>query len=137
MDKVYSLCFYSDNDMRIGSGFHIGFFATYQQAEDVALRYQKEVPGFKDYDCDYSIMGVPVFDPTENVTEVYQIQGWNWSDDYEETDCLISSCFVSKDLAEETYAQMRTSTQRQEWALNRYVLGQCLWADGFVRTDEC
>ena len=50
MDKLFDLTFFT-NDEDYEEGFHIGLFTTQEEAESVAERYSKEVPGFKDYDC--------------------------------------------------------------------------------------
>lgn len=52
--------FFSDTEDGF-PGFDIGIFQSCEEAERVALRYRQEVPGFKDYDCDYSILGIPVW----------------------------------------------------------------------------
>lgn len=132
-EKLYRLSFFSDTEEDFGSGFDIGLFAAWEDAEQVALRYRKEVPGFKDHDCDYSIMGIPVYGDMEIVDRVYIYQGWNWDEDHEEVDCIISSCFASKVQAEEALDQAQRNLPRQEWVLNCHIIGQCDWQEGFVR----
>lgn len=133
MDKLYSLSFYSDTEDAFGPGFHIGLFATREDAERMARHYRREVPGFKDYDCDYSITPIPIFGDAENIGKVYCYLGWNVNDDLEEIDVLVSSCFLSRKQAEEAFQAAKQHVQRQEWVLNCYTVGQCNWAEGFER----
>ena len=129
--KLYRLSFFSDTEENF-SGFDIGIFRFEEEAERVALRYRKEVPGFKDCDCDPSIMGIPMWND-EVGEKVYIYQGWNWDEHGDEVDCIISSCFVSQNEAEEYFAQTQQRIPRQEWVLNCHVIGQCHWQEGFVR----
>lgn len=133
-EKLYRLSFFSDTEEDFGPGFDIGMFVSHEDAEQVAVRYRKEIPGFKDYDCDYSIMGIPVYGDAEIVDRVYIYQGWNWDENGDEVDCIISSCFVSKEQAEDAFWQARQYLRRQEWVLNCHIIGQCDWKEGFERT---
>ena len=49
--KLYLLSFFSDTEEDF-AGFDIGLFRSREEAEAIASHYRKEVPGFKDYDCD-------------------------------------------------------------------------------------
>lgn len=132
--KLYRLSFFSDTEDGF-PGFDIGIFQSCEEAERVALRYRQEVPGFKDYDCDPSILGIPVWNDDEVIEKVYIFQGWNWDEQGDEIDCIISSYFVSQREAEEYFAQAQQQIPRQEWVLNCHVIGQCQWQEGFDR--EC
>ena len=129
---LYWLSFFSDTEEDFHS-FDIGIFMSREEAECVALRYRKEIPGFKDYDCESSIMGIPVWDDAEVNGEVYICQGWNWDENGDEVDYIISGCFVSQNEAEDYFAQAQQQISRQEWILNRHIIGQCHWENGFVR----
>ena len=131
-NKLYWLSFFSDTEEDF-PGFDIGIFRSREEAERVASRYRKEVPGFKDYDCDPSIMGIPVWNDADVADKVYIYQGWNWDENGDETDCLISSCFVSQSEAEHYFKDAQERIPRQEWVLNCHVIGQCHWQEGFVR----
>ena len=130
--KLYRLSFFSDTEEDF-PGFDIGIFKSREEAVCVALRYRQKVPGFKDYDCDPSIIGIPVWDNADANEEVYIYQGWNRNEHGDEIDCIISSCFVSKDEAETFFTQAQQQIPRQEWVLNRHIIGQCHWEEGFVR----
>ena len=130
--KLYRLSFSSDP---VGdfSGFDIGIFRSREEAEHVASRYRKEVPGFTDSDCDPTILGIPVWNDAEVADKVYIYQGWNWDENGDETDCLISSCFVSQSEAEHYFEDAQKRFPRQEWVLNCHLIGQCNWQEGFVQ----
>ena len=130
--ELYWLSFFSDT-VEDFPCFDIGIFKSREEAEWVASRYLQEVPGFKDYDCDPSIMGIPVWDDANVNEEVYIFQGWNWNEYGDEIDCIISSCFVSRNEAETHFTQVQQQIPRQEWVLNRHIIGQCHWKEGFVR----
>ena len=133
-NKLYWLSFFSDTEEDF-DGFDIGIFRSREEAERIAFRYRQEVTGFKDYDCDPSIMGIPVWNDAEVVDKVYIYQGWNWDENGDEIDCLISSCFVSQSEAEHYFDDARKRIPRQEWVLNCHVMGQCHWQEGFVREE--
>lgn len=130
--ELYWLSFFSDTEADF-SGFDIGIFRSREEAEAAASRYRKEVPGFKDYDCDSCILGIPVWNDDDVSAEVYIYQGWNWDSQGDEADCIISSCFVSRSEAEKYFAQAQQRTPRQEWVLNCHIVGQCHWQEGFDR----
>lgn len=64
MDKLFDLTFFT-NDEDYEDSFHIGLFTTQEEAESVAERYSKEVPGFKDHDCMSRVFAFPVIGGTE------------------------------------------------------------------------
>ena len=134
MDTLFDLTFYFNDDDYEG-GFHIGLFATREEAEAVAARYISEVPGFKDYDCTPGVIAFPVIGGMDHTTQVYRFLGWNINEDLDEIDILISSCFADQNEAEKALFQAKEITPREEWALNRHTIGQCDWMEGFVRTS--
>lgn len=131
MDQLYDLTFYVEEGSE--EGFHIGLFLTREEAEAAAARYLSEVPGFRDYDCIPRVTAFPVIGGGKDTVEVYRFEGWNVGKDLEEKDILISSCFADWSEAEAALAQTAMETRRDEWALNRHVIGQCDWAEGFAR----
>ena len=132
MDKLFDLTFFT-NDEDYEEGFHIGLFTTQEEAESVAERYLKEVPGFKDYDCISRVCAFPVIDGTDQTKQVYRILGWNTSENLNEIDILISSCFADRDEAEKALLLAKQRTPREEWVLNCHIIGKCNWAEGFAR----
>lgn len=132
MDKLFDLIFYT-NDEAYEEGFHIGLFTTQEEAESVAERYTKEIPGFKDYDCISRVFVLPVIGGTDHPKQVYRFLGWNTNENLDEIDILISSCFADRDEAEKTLLLAKERTPREEWVLNCHTIGRCDWAEGFVR----
>ena len=134
MDTVFDLTFYI-NDDDYEDGFHIGLFATREDAEAVAARYISEVPGFKDYDCTPSVIAFPVIGRSDHTQQVYRFLGWNTNEVMDEVDIIISSCFVNRNEAEKALSQAKEGTPREEWVLNCHTIGQCDWSEGFARTS--
>ena len=132
MDKLFDLTFFT-NDEDYEEGFHIGLFTTQEEAESVAERYSKEVPGFKDYDCISRVFAFPVIGGIDQIKQVYRILGWNTNENLDEIDILIRSCFADRDEAEKALLLAKESTPREEWVLNCHTIGQCDWAEGFIR----
>ena len=135
MDKLFDLTIYIHNGEH-EDGFHIGLFSTREQAESVADRYLREVSGFKDYDCMPRVFEFPVIGAVEHTRQVYRFVGWNTNADFDEVDILVSSCFVDRNEAEMALSQAKEVTQREEWVLNCHIIGQCDWAEGFVRVFD-
>lgn len=133
MEKLYDLTFYTRPNGDYREGFFIGLFAGRQEAVEVEARYRREVPGFKDYDCEAEIRDVAVIGGRDGIREVYRYTGWNVNADFDEVDIILSDCYASREQAEADYENAKRLAPRQEWALNRYVIGRCHWKDGFVR----
>ena len=123
----------------INRSFHIGLFATCEEAESVKEHYRKEIQGFKDYDCKAEITEVPVIG-SENMDmepqRVYRFQGWNVNEDLDEIDIWESDCYVSREQAQADYEKAQIKMSREEWTLNRHVIGQCDWQEGFIRIKQ-
>lgn len=138
MGKLYNLTFYTTveeeylNQYR--DGFDIGLFASREDAEAVKARYCKEVMGFKDYDCDSQITEVSVVGNDPAPQQVYRYVGWNTDEYYDEVDVIESVCYISQSQAIMEMGKTEQQTPRQEWALNRYIVGQCAWQEGFTRS---
>lgn len=133
MKKLYCLKFYTQPNDDYREGFFIGLFWTYDKAKEVELLYRKEVPGFKDYDCEAEITEVPIIGEATQITCVYRFQGWNENEDFDEVDIIESDCYVDYVTAEKQYYEAKRKLQRKEWVLNRYIIEECDWKEGFVR----
>lgn len=133
MDTLFDLSFYTNIDDDNEDEFHIGLFLTKEEAQAVAVKYLKEVPGFKDYDCTPRVIAFPVIGGVNETGKVYRFLGWNTDENLNEIDIIISSCFVELNAAENALVQAKKITPREEWALNCHTIGQCDWAEGFVR----
>ena len=133
MGCVYSLTLH---DRDGGSFFHIGMFGAYAQAEDVAADYCRNVKGFKDYPFEAVIEEVPVVEYKCSTQTVYRWCGWNEDDFGDEVDIVAGDCYLLRTMAVESMERAKIETPREEWALNAYFLGECLWQEGFVREDD-
>lgn len=139
MRKLYCLTFYAQSGNEYWDSFHIGLFAAREEAESVKEHYRKEIQGFKDYDCKAEITEVPVIG-SENMDmepqRVYRFQGWNVNEDLDEIDIWESDCYVSREQAQADYEKTQIKMSREEWTLNRHVIGQCDWQEGFIRIKQ-
>lgn len=139
MRKLYCLTFYAQSGNEYWESFHIGLFAAREEAESVKEHYRKEIQGFKDYDCKAEITEVPVIG-SESIDmepqQVYRFQGWNVNEDLDEIDIWESDCYVSWEQAQADYEKAQIKMPREEWTLNRYVIGQCDWQEGFIRIKQ-
>ena len=107
------------------------------EAKKAELFYRKEVPGFKDYPCDAEITEVPVIGANgDTVNCVYRYVGWNENADFDEVDIIESDCYVDYAEAETAFREAQKMLQRKEWAINRYIVGQCDWRAGFIRVRD-
>lgn len=121
---LYNLTF-TDNELV--EQFNIGFFSSREKAEDIARYYLRNVRGFCEYDCGYSITEKNVVG--NGGESVYIVYGWN---DYER-DIVESDCFTTEALARRMLAEMKQLHTREEWCVDRYRVDECKWTDGFVR----
>ena len=114
--------------------FNIGFFSSYGKAERTAKRYLTEVEGFKDYNVIYQITEKRVIGYTDNLsTGVFIIYGWNENDELDEIDVIESNCYVDRNEAEQELNSLKASYCRKEWCIDKYIIDESNWQDGFVR----
>ena len=115
-------------DNELGELFNIGFFSSRERAEEIARYYLKNIRGFCEYDCGYSIAEKTVIGGG-NAGAVYVVYGWN---SYEK-DIVESDCFTTEALARRKLAEMKMQYDREEWCVDRFRTDECKWQDGFVR----
>ena len=113
--------------------FMIGLFSSRGKAEQVAARYLREVPGFRDYDVTYAIREKRVIGDADRAAPLFLVCGWNVNDALDETDILESDCFALREDAEAALTHLRSAYVRAEWSLDGYTLDACLWQEGFAR----
>lgn len=114
--------------------FNIGFFSSHDKAEETAKRYLTEVEGFKDYNITYQIVEKCVFDGTDSLsTSIFIVYGWNENDYYDEVDVIESDCYVNQGEAEQEFNKLKASYCRKEWCIDKYIIDQCSWQEGFVK----
>ena len=78
----------------------IGLFSSYSKAEQVAVRYLREVPGFRDYDVTYQIREKRVIGDADGSSSLYLICGWDLDEALDEVDIVESDCYVLREDAE-------------------------------------
>ena len=115
-------------DNELGELFNIGFFSTRERAEEIAQYYLRNIRGFCEYNCGYSIAEKAVIGGG-NASEVYVVYGWN---SYEK-DIVESDCFTTEALARRKLAEMKMQYDREEWCVDCFRTDECKWQDGFVR----
>lgn len=114
--------------------FTIGFFSSYGSAEKIAKKYLTEVAGFKDYNVSYHITEKRVIGSADSLpTEVFIICGWNENDELDEIDVIESDCYLNENEAEQKLDELRVSCSRKEWCIDKYIVDECDWQEGFVK----
>lgn len=136
MKNLYQLVIY-DTDLSYDNyreSFDIGYFSTYEKAEQTAKQYISTVQGFKDYPCEYEITEKRVVGDTEKAV-FYLIQCWNINPNGDEVDIAESDCFADREEAEKELEKMRKELQRSEFCITDVTVNQCKWTEGFVRVS--
>ena len=136
MGGVYSLTIHlCESGHFLFDDFHIGMFASREQAECVGKHYCSHVCGFRDYPCELLITEVPIVDyPCETQT-VYRFCAWDEDEYGDAINVIESDCYLLREKAVEDMNAARLANSRAEWRLNSYYLGECEWKEGFVRCE--
>ena len=112
--------------------YGIGIFRTEAEAEETAARYLREVKGFRDYYCEYTIRKTELIG-RDDLRFVHTWFGWNIDEDENEIDLLCGLMYEEKSDALAAMEAAKTVHNRDEWVLNRWQIGKCEWAEGFER----
>lgn len=132
MRLVYNLIMIDEES--IWDMFNIGYFSSRNKAEKTAKRYLTEVEGFKDYNVTYQITEKYVIGCSENIsTDIFIICGWNENEDLDEIDIIESDCYVNKKDAEQKLNELKTSHNRRNWCIDKYIIDECKWQEGFIK----
>ena len=115
-------------DNELGEQFNIGVFSSREKAEEIARYYLRNICGFCEYNCGYTITEKNV-NGDKKPACVYMAYGWNG---YEEN-IIESDCFTTEPLARRMLAELRVQYRREEWGVGCYKIDECKWQDGFVR----
>lgn len=110
--------------------YGIGVFRTRQEAEDTATRYLSDVPGFRDYYCEYTIRESSLITDAKSVCN---FTGWNEDDVGNEIDIFVSPLYADPRSAERAMKKIQAELPRKEWCLNHWTVGKCDWDEGFIR----
>lgn len=112
--------------------YGIGVFRSRGQAEETAKRYLREVRGFRDYYCEYSIRETELVG-SRNTDIVHTWYGWNVDEDENEIDLLSGLFYEDAAEAEAAMEAAKAANDRQEWTLSHFRIGKCEWPEGFIR----
>ena len=115
-------------DNELGEQFNIGFFSSREKAEETAQYYLRNIQGFCEYDCGYSVNEKTVIGSGDTAA-IYIVYGWNGG----ETEIVESDCFTTEALARRQLAEMKMRYDREEWCVDCFRTDECKWQDGFVR----
>lgn len=136
MTSVYNLTMIdieSSYDNHI-EAFNIGFFSGYDKAEKTARRYLAEVEGFKDYNVIYQITEKRIIGRIDNSSkDIFIVYGWNENDEMDAIDVIESDCYENKNDAEQKLNELKASYSREEWCIDKYMIDECRWQEGFVK----
>ena len=126
---LYSLSLFNERQ----KGFFIGLFVSHEKAWQTVEHYLSAVPGFRDYPCTYEITEKTVIGTIPPSGKVYMIWSWDEDENGNETGVWSSGCYADKQDAQRALEDAQRHINRQEWSLDTYQVGQCLWTEGFVR----
>lgn len=116
--------------------FNIGFFSCYDKAEKTAGKYLTEVGGFKDYNVIYQIIEKSLIGCADRLsTEMFIIYGWNENHELDAIDVIESNCYTNKNEAEQKLKELKASCDRKEWCIDKYMLDECKWKEGFEKVS--
>ena len=116
--------------------FLIGFFRTHAKAEQTAAYFLRNVKGFCDYPCTYSILEKSIVGmQTAEPDVVFMIQGWDTDENLDEFNIIESSCFVSEAEANAELERLKSAQPRAEWVVNRWRIDEAYWQEGFDRVE--
>lgn len=115
--------------------FNIGFFSSRDKAENVAKKYLNNVKGFKDHNVTYQITEKLLigYDDSIMLSEIFIVYGWNENEDFDEINIIESDCYANKQNAEQKLNELKSKYSRKEWCIDKYIIDECNWKEGFVK----
>lgn len=126
---VFELTF-TDNE--VGEEFKIGCFSSREKAEQTAQYYLKNVEGFCEYDCSYTIAEKPVTGGTKPSSVIWYVWG-SCDDDSDDESFVVSDYYSTEALARRRLAEMKSEYPFDVWDVCRCEIDKCEWTDGFFR----
>ncbi len=111
--------------------FMIGVFRSECEAKSTAQYYLKEIAGFNEFPCVYRIESIEVAGGIKS-DAVWCVWGYNYNENDDEVK-IIESFFGSEDEALSGLEEMKNSYLREEWGIDKYVIGEKHWTEGFIR----
>ena len=119
-------------DTKLEKYFFIGIYSSKEYALSTAKTYCRNIQGFKDYPCTYSIMPKTVLEKLTSEKTVYRIVGWD-TRNWEDVNIWKSDLYTNKKTAEAAYIEIQQNMKRQEWSLDSFKINESHWKDGFIR----
>ena len=96
--------------------------------------YLKNVKGFCEYPCTYSILEKAIADAqTAEPDEVFMVFGWDTDENLDEINVIESPCFGSEVQAKAELERLKSAQPRAEWVVNCWKIDQTHWQEGFER----
>ena len=90
--------------------------------------------GFKDYNVIYQITEKCIIGHTDSFSQdIFIVYGWNENDELDAIDVIESDCYVNKNEAEQKLTELKASCNRKEWCIDKYIIDECKWQEGFVK----
>ena len=111
--------------------FMIGVFRSEREAKSTAEDYLKEIAGFNEFPCVYRIESIEVAGGFKS-DEVWCVWGYNYNEKKDEVD-TIKNFFGSEDEALSGLEEMKNEYLREEWGIDKYIIGEKHWTEGFCR----
>lgn len=126
---LWQLTFYKTTDAARTESFEVGYFTSLDAVEAVKADYAA-LPGFRDFpEGTWELIGHAVDAPTDGV--VWQVIGYNWSEDGDERDLICSPVFADRAAAERCRTELAARFERESMELVRIEVGQRWWSEGF------
>ena len=134
---LYSLIF-TDTELSCDNfteDFLIGVFETEEKAIEIAQYYLKSIKGFCDFPCTYHVEQKTVIGMTDgrSIDEVWLVQGWNINEKFDEVGVIDSQFLLTKEQADVYLDTMQSKYKRDEWSVDKHIIDELNWQDGFVR----
>lgn len=133
MKYLYDLEFYNWANADEMSTCWIGVFSCREDADATAKRYLRQVQGFCDYYCEYSVREAPLIGSRQDVSRVWTYMGWDETEDIYQVNILRGSFYTSRAAAREAMKAAKAESVRQHWLILDHKIGECAWAEGIVR----
>lgn len=111
--------------------FIIGVFRSEWEAKSTAEDYIKKIAGFNEFPCVYHIESIEVAGGFKS-DEVWCVWGYNYNEKNDEID-MIKRFFGAEDEALSGLEEMKNEYLREEWGIDKYVIDEKHWTEGFIR----
>ncbi|MBQ7849729.1 MAG: hypothetical protein IJ343_08430 [Clostridia bacterium] len=127
---IWQLTFYKSPEAARADCFQVGFFDSLDEVESVKAHYTSNVPGFRDCpDGTWELTGHPIDRPPDGL--LWQVIGYNWSEDGDERDLICSPVFADRAAAERCRTELAARYERESMEIVRIEVDRRWWAEGF------